>query len=126
MLKVTGIAIIGLGLIVIIKTFRPEQTYLVRLATVSLLFSAAITAFNEVSSYIQSISVFNSVDSLYVKTALKITAVGIVSHLTADICKDCGEGALASQTELFGRATVLFISFPIIKNLFEFAIGILK
>ena len=126
MLKVIGIAIIGLSLIVIIKSIRPEFSYLIRLVAAFTLFLAATTAFDKVSSYIQSISVFSTVDSLYVKTALKITGVCIVCQITSDICRDCGESALASQTELFGRATVLFVSFPIIKNLFEFAIDILK
>ena len=126
MLKVIGIVIIGLSLIVIIKSLRPEYSYLVRLAAVSIVFLSAIVAFDSVSSYIQSLSDFNNVDALYVKTALKITAVCIVCKIVSDICKDCGESALASQTELFGRATVLIISFPIIKNLFDFATGILK
>ena len=126
MLKVIGTVVIVLCLIVILKPFSSEYAYLVRLAAVCAVFTGAIIAFDKIIIYVQSISNVSDVSSAYIKTALKITAVCIMCQLAADICRDCGENALASQTELFGRAAVLFISLPVIQTIYEFAIGLIK
>ena len=54
-------------------------------------------------------------------TGLKSLGIAILTSLASELCKDCGEGGLASKTELFGKCTIISLAAPIIKDIVEIA-----
>lgn len=49
----------------------------------------------------------------YLLTVFKCLGICFVTQLGCDICRDCGENALASQLELAGRVAVLISALPL-------------
>ncbi len=50
----------------------------------------------------------------YFYTVVKLTAIAYITEFSAEICKDSGEGAIASKVQLAGKLAVLAMTAPII------------
>ena len=52
---------------------------------------------------------------------LKALAISFCCRMSAEICRDCGEASLASRVEAAGKAGIVLLSLPIVKQLLEIA-----
>ncbi len=57
--------------------------------------------------------------SPYIGILLRACAIGFLTKLSADICRDFGESAFSGKIELAGKVSLVIMSLPIIKTLFE-------
>lgn len=76
-------------------------------------------------SYIDEISKNTTVNK-YIPILIKALGIGLIVQITSDVCKDAGENALGERICLFGKAEILVISLPLIKNLFALCEDLLK
>lgn len=51
----------------------------------------------------------------------RMLAVGYLTQITADICRDMGDGALAGRVELCGRVEILLLCLPFLQTLYALA-----
>lgn len=58
-------------------------------------------------------------ESKYFAMLFKMLGITYVCDLTAGICKDSGNAAIAHQMQIFGKILVLSVSIPVILTLFE-------
>lgn len=126
MLKPFLTALVGVIVIVILKAVRPELALSVRLCIVTGLFIFAVSGMETVSDYINTFLQTGGIDVTFVKLALKTAGICIVTQTAADTCRDCAETALAAQIELVGRFLILGISLPVVRELLEISIGLIK
>ncbi len=126
MIKIIGIVFAGIILLTVLKQIKPEYAFLLRLAltvpAVTLLISLIDGVFNEMLGLDGLYSGYAS----YLKIAVKVLGICYLSQTGADICRDCGESALATQVELLGRIATVTVSVPIIKQLMEFSINLIS
>lgn len=54
-----------------------------------------------------------------------MTGIAFLAEFAISICKDSGEGAIASKVELGSKAIIISMSIPIIYNLLEVILKIL-
>ncbi len=59
--------------------------------------------------------------AVYFGTMLKAVAISLCCRAGAEICRDCGESALASKLELAGKAGILLLSLPILSRILSIA-----
>ena len=52
---------------------------------------------------------------------LRMMAVACITHIAGDTCRDMGETSLAARVELCGRAEILLLSLPLVKELLTLA-----
>jgi stage III sporulation protein AD len=62
----------------------------------------------------------------YFAILLKALAISLLCRMSAEICRDCGEGALAEKVELAGKIGIVFISMPLIQQLLNLAKDMMK
>jgi len=55
----------------------------------------------------------------------KALGIGYITTVTGNICRDAGEGALASSVEFAGKVQILVLSLPLISSLLGIAKGLL-
>jgi|GEM_PF-868288 len=58
----------------------------------------------------------------YFPIVLKVTAVALICEVCADVSTSCGEGTLSKVLLAAGKVEIIFLSLPLIKNLFESAL----
>ena len=126
MIKPFVTALLGVLVIVIIKAVRPEIALSARLCTVGVLFLFAVSGIEVMTDYLNSFFSVSGVDTSYIKLALKVTGICIITQITADTCRDCAETSLATTVELVGKFLILTMSLPIVKSLLEISIGLIK
>ena len=57
----------------------------------------------------------------YISSGIRILGVGYLSGVVADICRELGEGGLASSAVLIGRLEILLICMPYFEKIIRFA-----
>lgn len=120
------LALTGLAAIIILKGIVPEFAVPIRLAVICAVLAFALSGVDQATEYISSFSALGDIDVSFVKIALKVTGICIVSQSVADICRDSAETALASQVELVGRMLILAVSLPLAKTLLEMSLKLIK
>ena len=118
-IKITGIGFVGLIFIIIIKQYKPEfALYISMLAGIIILF-LVMDKFREIIELLRTISNKSGVNSQFLGLLLKMTGIAFLAEFAINICKDAGEGALASKVEIGSKIIVVSMSIPIISSLLQ-------
>lgn len=59
------------------------------------------------------------------ETLFKALGVALAVEVCADACRDAGESSLASKLELVGKAELILLAIPLVRELMECARGLL-
>ncbi len=125
-LKITLVAIVCTVCIVLIRQYKPEISVLVQLAGLAAILFIGFEIVSGVISYLQSVLSQGFIDSAYITLLLKALGIAVVSKIGGDLCRDSGNSALAFGVELAGKAAILTMTMPMIKNLADITSGLLK
>lgn len=124
-IKIIGIALIALIIIIILKQYRPEFAIYISLLTGVLILILIMDKLTGIVNLLQSISTKASINSTFLTLLIKITGIAILSEFAVSICKDSGEGAIASKIEIGSKIIIISMSIPIISSLLEVILKIL-
>ena len=124
-IKIIGIGLIALILIIIIKQYRPEFALYISLISGALILYFALDEIKNVINLLKQICEKSGVNSKFLSILIKMTGIAFLSEFAISICKDAGEGALASKVELGSKAIIISMSVPIIYNLLDVILKIL-
>ena len=116
-IKVCFFAIVCTVMAVVIKQVRPEYAIFVRLASTVGICAVAVSVAMPLITYIRSLfegEVLEGFD--YVGNVIKALGVAILSQISADLCRDLGEGSAASGVELVGRIEILLLCVPMLET----------
>lgn len=117
---VCTLAIGSVALILIIKQFKNDIALPISVCITLALSIASLALIEPINAYIKEVSEFSD-NGEYVKVMMKSLGIALVSSSSADVCRDCGEGAIASKVELIGKCAILLCALPLIKNLLTLA-----
>jgi stage III sporulation protein AD len=62
---------------------------------------------------------------MYFTSVLKITGIAYISEFGAEICRDAGEGAIASKIEMAGKVIIIALAIPVITSLIDLVLKIM-
>ena len=124
-IKICGIVICSLCVLIMFKNMRSEYSLFVRIILTLGVSLVSLAIVYPILSYINEIAKGTPLEA-YFPSLIKALGIAVSVQVTADICKDAGEEALASRIYLFGQAEILIISIPIMKNLLSLCSTILK
>ena len=99
----------------------PELALLLTLGAVTVVMLFALSFYEEVQAIFAAVWQQSGLDGALFAPILKIIAISLVTRLGADVCKDSGQGALASLVDMAGVFCALLTAEP----LFSQAWGIL-
>lgn len=108
-----------------IKDQKPEFSFLLILFTGTGIFLFLVDQIIKIIEMMQSLAANANINSLYVRTILKIIGIAYIAEFTAHISKDAGLASLASKVELAGKILILAMAVPILTVLIETIIAIM-
>ncbi len=120
MLKYCGAALLALMGITVLKGQKSEFSGLVSLAASVLLLGASLVSFLPVIEFVLE-AVEGTGFSEYLSVLTKALGITLAIQLSADVCRDAGEGALAEKLELVGKAEILVLCLPLVRDLITLA-----
>lgn len=104
---------------VLLRQYCREQAMLISLAACSVIILAFVGFVEPIYSDIRDIFEQAGVAESYISLIFKGFAICFITQLTCEICKDSGEGAIASVAEMWGRGALVIMCLPLIKKIFE-------
>ena len=113
-LQIVGLALIGAILAVILRQQKPELALMLSIGVGVLLFLAVIGQISAVFNTLRDLASRANISMVYIGTILKIVGVAYIADFGAQICRDSGEGALASKVEFAAKILVLVMAVPIV------------
>ena len=124
-IRIIGIGLIALIIIIVLKQYKPEFAIYISLLTGALILLLLTDQLTGIVNLIQSIAGNANINSQFLSLLIKITGIAFLSEFAVSICKDSGEGAIASKIELGSKIIIISMSIPIISSLLEIILQIL-
>lgn len=125
-LKITILSLVFVLLSVLLKNYRPEYVFLLRIFAISAIIYLAL---EYVEKFISSFSsVFNNfnIDSSHISLLIKIVGIAIITDFISDILIDNGEIAMANTVTIFSKFIVLYLTFPVLNGILAFCLKFIE
>lgn len=118
-LKIVALALTGVILAALMKSVNKDISIYIILATVIILFLSIIDRLSEIFLFLQGIYDNVTYGKTFFPVILKVLAVAYITDFTSQLCKDAGEGAIASKVELAGKVIIFYLAMPILTAILD-------
>lgn len=118
-LKITALALTGVLLAALLKSFNKGMAIYIILATVIILFVSIIDELTEIFHFLEGIYDSVTYGKTFFPVILKVLAVAYITDFTAQLCRDAGEGTVGSKVELAGKVIIFYLAMPILTAILE-------
>ena len=118
-IKIIGIGFVALIAIIIIKQYKPEFALYISIIAGAIILYIIIGKLERIIDLLKSISDKSGVNNQFLTLLLKITGIAFLTEFAVSMCKDSGEGAIASKIELGSKVIIISMSIPIISSLLD-------
>lgn len=126
MIKLAGIIVVSLILIIFIRDTKKEFSLLLSIAVGILVFMSVAQEFYSVVETISRLVENSGEISSYISLMLKILGISLLGQFVIDLCRDNGENALATQTEIAIKIVIISMTLPLIETVIKIVTGLLK
>ena len=121
-LQIVGIGLVATFLILVLKAQKPEVALQISILTGIVVFMLVASKLAAVLELLEGYTRKVNIDLVYISTLLKIIGIAYIAEFGAEICKDAGEGAIASKIELAGKVIIVVLATPILTSLLDLII----
>ena len=112
--EIFGLIIVGIVALAAVKNSNPVYTVVLRLAVVLIILIGILPMVKELFTAVKAMGFIENTSSEAITIIFKAFAVLCVGSFSADICRDNGEGALATLAELSSKLIAISISLPLV------------
>jgi stage III sporulation protein AD len=124
-LQVVGLGLVVAVLAVLLREERPEIALLLALGFGIMIFIMILGKMGAVITVFRDLTRRAQIDELYLTTLLKILGIAYIAEFGAQICRDAGEGTIASKIEVAGKVLILILALPIFAAILEVIVRLL-
>ncbi len=119
--QVAALAAVGAVCAAAIKKQTPDVALVMTICAATLILTMAMTAFRPIRELMDALAERAGLSAAVLSPVIKTVGVSILTRVTAELCRDAGEGGLASAVEIAGGACALLVCLP----LFEAVLGLI-
>lgn len=123
--KIIGIGFIAIIVSLILKQYKPEFSLYITLLASTIILLVVVDKIAAIIELLNTLSNKIQMNNTFLKVILKITGITIITEFAVNVCRDCGENAIASKVELGGKIIIVTMSIPILTALLEVIMKIL-
>ena len=110
--------------LVIIRSLKGEMAVSISLCISVLLVGLSLAVCVPILDFINNFVKPSS--KSYITLLFKAIGVSLVASTASDLCRDCGETAIASKVELLGKCEILLLSLPLLEEITKLITHILQ
>lgn len=119
MLKIILIGLVAVFLAMVAGSARREYGYLVAVAACLLIFFYGISQVSIMADELRKFEEAIGLQHEYLAILLKMSGIAYLSQFAVSLCRDAGQGAIASQIGFAGKISMIIISIPILEALIK-------
>lgn len=117
LIKAAAVGLTGAVLCLLLKKTAPELGFLVSVAVSLMAAGLGVSLLEEAVELLEMLRREADLAPAMVSPVLKCVGIGVVTRLSVDMCRDAGQGAVASAVELCGTACALTAALPLVRTL---------
>lgn len=118
--QICGVGVIVALAAMLIRQLRAEAAVPVRLGGSVVLLGISVGLALPVLSFAERLASEVGFGD-YAQVLLKAFAIALMTHIGAGLCRELGEGSVASYLELAGKCEILLLSLPLIDSVIDVA-----
>ena len=107
-----------------VKRRRPWRRCLVAAACVLLLWNT-LPLLETIRDVMEELADLADISPTVLRPMLQTVGLALVTKLAASLCRDAGEGGVASFVEVAGAAAAVLVSLPLLKMVLQLVMGLL-
>lgn len=123
--KIAAIAVAAALCAVTVRKQAPELALAIGLTAGALLLASSLPALQSVKDLMETLNDTAGLSPAVLSPVVKTVGIGIVTKLTAEICRDAKEGGIAAFVETAGAACALFAALPLVEMVLKVVTGLL-
>lgn len=125
LIKIIACALVGLFLLLLLRSRSPAFALALQISLFALLVVAMLPEAKELYERCTSLVSLSTVDTSLFSAMLKAFGILTLGGITADLCRDNSEGAIADLVEIAVKLLALCAAFPVIAGVVEAALSFL-
>ncbi|GIP20220.1 MULTISPECIES: stage III sporulation protein AD [Paenibacillus] len=118
-IQIVGLGLLAAILILVLKEQKPVFAFLIAACTGITIFLLLIGKISSIISVLENLAEASGVETIYLKTILKIIGIAYIAEFGAQIVRDAGQDGIASKIELAGKVLIMVLALPIIGIIIE-------
>ena len=118
-LKAAAGALVTVILCLTLAKQSKDMALLLTITVCSMVIVSAVSCFRPLLDFFDKLQIMGELNSDMMQILLKSVGIGILAEITAMICTDGGNGALAKAIKLLSTAVVLLLAIPLFENMLE-------
>ncbi|MCL1935556.1 MAG: stage III sporulation protein AD [Defluviitaleaceae bacterium] len=124
-IQIVGAALVVTILSILVKRMGSDIGLMVSILGGILIFFMVLPQLIEVISVLGNLAQNIDTNLNHITIILRVIGVAYIAEFGAQICKDAGEGAIASKIELSGKVIIMVMSAPVIVSFLNVIITML-
>ena len=116
-MRIVGIGLIGAILSILLRNSKPEFSMLIPVVVSFTVLACAMPYLIRITEELSRMASRAGINSSYMRIVIKVIGISYLVCITAELCKDAGENAIAAKIELGGKLIILAMAIPIINSL---------
>ena len=116
-MRIVGIGLIGAILSILLRNSKPEFSMLIPVVVSFTVLACAMPYLIRITEELSRMASSAGINSSYMRIVIKVIGIAYLVCITAELCKDAGENAIAAKIELGGKLIILAMAIPIINSL---------
>ena len=117
--KLVGIAIIGVIVVSLLKSAKPEFAVFATIATGVVMVVTMLSALQSVVLAFDDIVQKSGIDDGIFSAVLKIIGIGYITEYSASVATDAGCGSIAQKLQFGGKIVIFLMSISIVSALVD-------
>jgi stage III sporulation protein AD len=118
-IEIVGLGIIGMIMSVVIKQYQPEFAVQLSLVVGIIIFVLMLGKISVIIDVLKKLATRANVDMVYFQTILKIIGIAYIAEFGAQVCRDAGEGVIATKIEFAAKLLIMVLGIPIMLAILE-------
>jgi len=119
------LGVVGSVFALVINKGSPEVSMVLALAVTLLVVGLGVQVIRSILDFAGVLQTAAGPSPALPTPLLQTVGIGILTRLASDICRDAGQGAIASALELTGTVAALYIALPLMQAVFQMIGGLL-
>ena len=119
LIQIVGAALLAAVLTALLRPVSPAMTIVFTAACSILLLLAILNPLGNTLNAISQMLATAGIDGSLYLPVIKAVGISVLVRITAELCRDSGQGALAAKLELAGAVTSIAVCVPLIQQVFQ-------
>ena len=118
-LRVAAVCVVGAVLAVFLKIDSPELGLLLALAVCVVVMITMAGSIKEILDMLRQMMAWSGIGTEVFAPLVKIVGIALICRVGTELCRDAGQGAMASLVEMGGAFGAILMAMPLLRAVWE-------